>query len=60
MTRKNDKYALHSKKMSKALNEAKETLDSLIGDFVTGELVGERLRKQLLHIKKQIMIVENL
>ena len=30
--------------MSKALNEAKETLDSLIGDFVTGELVGERLR----------------
>ena len=44
--------------MSKALNEAKETLDSLIGDFVTGELVGERLRKQLLHIKEQIIIAE--
>tara|TARA_R100000654_G_scaffold1058_1_gene3990 strand:+ start:493 stop:675 length:183 start_codon:yes stop_codon:yes gene_type:complete len=60
MTRKNDKYALYSKKMSIPLNEAKETLDDLIGDFVTGELVGERLRKRLLYIKKQITIIENL
>ena len=60
MTRKNDKYALYSKKMSIPLNEAKETLDDLIGEFRTGTIVGGRLKKKLEHIRKQITIIENL
>ena len=44
--------------MSKPLNEAKETLDSLLGEFRTGELVGRRLRLALEHIKQQIIIAE--
>jgi exonuclease VII small subunit len=42
----------------KPLDEAKETLDRLLGEFRTGELVGRRLRLALEHIKKQIIIAE--
>ena len=42
-----------------ALKEAKETLDSLLGEFRTGELVGRRLRLALEHIKTQIIILED-
>ena len=31
--------------MTKPLDEAKETLDRLLGEFRTGELVGSRLKK---------------
>ena len=41
-----------------AIREAKETLDRLLGEFVSGELVGMRLKKELEHIKKQIIILE--
>ena len=41
-----------------AIREAKETLDRLLGEFVSGELVGYRLKKELKHIKKQIIILE--
>ena len=41
-----------------AIREAKETLDRLLGEFVSGELVGYRLKKELEHIKKQIIILE--
>lgn len=46
-------------KKQKALNEAKETLDRLLGEFVSGELVGYRLKRELEHIKKQITIAED-
>ena len=42
-----------------ALKEAKETLDSLLGEFRTGELVGRRLRLALEHIKTQVIILED-
>ena len=42
----------------KPLDEAKETLDSLLLEFRTGEIVGRRLRLALEHIKKQIIIAE--
>ena len=41
-----------------AIREAKETLDRLMRGFVSGELVGMRLKKDLEHIKKQIIILE--
>ena len=41
-----------------AIREAKETLDRLMRGFVSGELVGMRLKKELDHIKKQIIILE--
>ncbi len=42
-----------------ALKEAKETLDSLLGEFRTGEIVGRRLRLALEHIKAQVIIAED-
>ena len=42
----------------KPLDEAKETLDRLLLEFRTGEIVGRRLRLALEHIKKQIIIAE--
>ena len=42
----------------KPLDEAKETLDRLLRQFNTGEIVGRRLRLALEHIKKQIIIAE--
>ena len=44
--------------MTRPLDEAKETLDRLLGEFRTGELVGRRLRLALEDIKKQIIIAE--
>ena len=44
----------------KPLDEAKETLDRLLSEFRTGELVGGRLRKELEHIRKLITIAENI
>ena len=44
--------------MTRPLDEAKETLDRLLGEFRTGEIVGRRLRLALAHIKKQIIILE--
>ena len=46
-------------KHQKALNEAKETLDRLLGEFRTGTIVGGRLKRELEHIKKQIIIAED-
>ena len=45
-------------KSLEALVNARETLNRLLGEFVTGELIGYRLKKELEHIKKQIIIVE--
>tara|TARA_B100000519_G_scaffold167035_1_gene151173 strand:- start:52 stop:216 length:165 start_codon:yes stop_codon:yes gene_type:complete len=44
----------------KPLDEAKKTLDRLLGEFRTGVLVGGRLKKELEHIRKQITIAENI
>ena len=44
--------------MTRPLDEAKETLDRLLGEFRTGEIVGRRLRLALEDIKKQIIIAE--
>ena len=44
-------------KTFEALKEARQTLDRLLGEFVSGELVGYRLKKELKHIKKQITII---
>ena len=44
----------------KTLNEIKETLDELLGQFQTGELVGFKLEKDLKYIKEKIIILENL
>ena len=44
-------------KTFEALKEAKDTLNSLLGEFRTGKIVGERLRKELKHIQKQITII---
>ena len=46
------------KKHQKPLDEAKEILDRLLGEFRTGEIVGRRLRLALEDIKKQIIIAE--
>ena len=46
------------KESFEAIQEAKETLDRLLGEFVSGKLVGFRLKKELEHIKKQIIILE--
>ena len=46
------------KKMTRPLDKAKETLDRLLGEFRTGEIVGRRLRLALEDIKKQIIIAE--
>jgi len=46
------------KESLEAIQEAKETLDRLLGEFVSGQLVGFRLKKELEHIKKQIIILE--
>ena len=47
-----------NKESFEAIQEAKETLDSLLGEFRTGEIVGRRLRLALEDIKKQIIIAE--
>ena len=44
--------------MTRPLDEAKETLDLLLGEFRTGKIVGRRLRLALEDIKKQIIIAE--
>ena len=44
----------------KPLDEAKKTLDRLLGEFRTGVLVGGRLKKEIEHIRKQITIAENI
>ncbi len=44
--------------MTRPLDEAKETLDHLLGEFRTGKIVGRRLRLALEDIKKQIIIAE--
>jgi len=44
--------------MTKPLDEAKETLDRLLGEFRTGKIVGRRLKLALEDIKKQIIIAE--
>ena len=46
-------------KKHEAIQEAKNTLNNLLGGFRTGELVGRKLRLALEHIKKQIEILEN-
>jgi len=46
-------------KSLEALVNARETLDRLLGEFVSGELVGFRLKKELENIKKFIIIAEN-
>ena len=46
-------------KKHEAIQEAKNTLNNLLGGFRTGEIVGRRLRLALEHIKKQIEILEN-
>ena len=43
--------------MTRPLDEAKETLDRLLGEFHTGELVGRRLRLALEDIKKQLLLL---
>ena len=40
-----------------AVKEAKDTLNSLLGEFSTGKIVGARLKKELEHIQKQITII---
>ena len=44
--------------MTKPLDEAKETLDRLLGEFRTGELVGSRLKKELIYIRRAIIIAK--
>ena len=53
------KNGMTNPKKIAALKEAKETLDSLLGEFRTGELVGRRLRLALEHIKTQVIILED-
>ena len=45
-------------KSLEALVFARETLNRLLGEFVTGELVGYRLKKELEDIKEYIIIAE--
>lgn len=46
------------KKHQKPLDESKEILDRLLGEFRTGELVGSRLKKELIYIRRQIILAE--
>ena len=45
-------------KHQKPLDEAKEILDRLLGEFRTGELVGSRLKKELIYIRRAIIIAK--
>ena len=42
----------------KPLDEAKEILDRLLGEFCTGVLVGGRLKKELIYIRRAIIMAE--
>jgi hypothetical protein len=44
--------------MTRPLDEAKETLDRLLGEFRTGELVGSRLKKELIYVQRAIILAE--
>ena len=46
------------KNYQKPLDEAKQILDRLLGEFRTGELVGGRLKKELIYIRRAIIIAE--